>query len=560
MVISLTKQSQRTLLALKLRDMVLALLQEMVADYDEKWGGGKMSAAPYDVAWVAMVREPHNPKRLAFPDSFNWLLRYQSIDGSWGYPPQTIVPTLAGLLALLKAPQQTESTRNAAKRAEAHLRTALRQWSIANYESVAFEILVPKHLEELENLGVVFEFSEKAELLKIYHHKLSISSPELLYSGKSGLIHSVEAFTPSVDFQRLKPLQITNGSYGNSPAATAAVLIHSPQWDTAAADWLTHLSNQARRAGDPGAMPNAYPIDVFEGSWVLYNLVKGGVDFKDEAFRSVAKKLLVWLQESLTQKGASISRFIGIPTDSDDTGMVLATHNLLADKIGMKTVSVDCLQNFERDTYFTCFELERGISLSANVHVLAALLSVPTPPDWVVKNNTINKVIDYLYSTRNSAGYWEDKWHLSPFYVTAIATMALAQHPSLSVRNQLKPTVEWVLTTQSAKDGGWSMNGSGCSTLEETAYALQILNTVRQKPLEKTLPTTQSSLRQAIRRGVDYLWQHFDELSSTTEIVGNSRLPRLWRGKELYLPSRVVFSAVLAVLCQGFASEQTVAG
>jgi halimadienyl-diphosphate synthase len=538
--------------------MVLALLQEMVADYDEKWGGGKMSAAAYDVAWVAMVREPHNPEQLAFPDSFNWLLRHQSIDGSWGYPPQ-IVPTLAGLLALLKAPQQTESTRYAAKRAEAHLQTALRQWSVANHESVAFEILVPKHLEELEKLGVVFEFPDKAELLKIYHHKLSICSPELIYSGKSGLIHSLEAFAPSVDFQRLKPLQADNGSYGNSPAATAAILIHhNPEWDTVAFEWLQHLSNQARRTGDPGAMPNAYPIDAFEGSWVLYNLVQSGIDFKEEAFRSVAKKLLIWLQESITQKGASISRLIGIPTDSDDTAMVLAAHNLLADKIGMKTVSVDCLQNFERDTYFTCFELERDISLSANAHVLAALLSMSTPYNWVVKNNSVNKVIDYLYSTKNGAGYWEDKWHQSPFYATATATMALAQHPSPSVRNQLQLTVEWVLATQSAKDGGWGMNGSECSTLEETAYALQILNTVKQKLIEKTRPTTQASISQTIRRGVNYLWQHLDELSSSTEIAGNPRLPRLWRGKELYLPSRVVFSVVLAVLYQVFADEQVV--
>jgi halimadienyl-diphosphate synthase len=83
MVISSTKQSQHTLTQ-KLRDMVLALLEEMVTDYDEKWGGGKMSAAAYDVAWVAMVRELHNRKQLAFPDSFNWLLRHQSIGSIFG--------------------------------------------------------------------------------------------------------------------------------------------------------------------------------------------------------------------------------------------------------------------------------------------------------------------------------------------------------------------------------------------------------------------------------------------------------------------------------------------
>ncbi|MGH8000130.1 MAG: hypothetical protein ACREPR_12025, partial [Brasilonema sp.] len=417
MVISSIKKNQRTLALV--RDMVLALLEEMVADYDEKWGGGKMSAAAYDTAWVAMVRQPHNPEQLAFPDSFHWLLRHQSKDGSWGYPPQTIVPTLAGLLALLKAPQQTELTHYAAKRAETHLRTALRQWLIANYESVAFEILVPKHLEELENLGVVFEFPDKAELLKIYHRKLSIASPELIYSGKSGLIHSLEAFAPSIDFQRLKPLQAANGSYGISPAATAAVLIHSPEWDTASADWLTHLSNQARRTGDPGAMPNAYPIDVFEGSWVLYNLLHAGFAFTDKALISVLQKLQVWLQKSLNSQGASSTRIVGLPRDGDDTGMVIAALNLLAKQTGMKTVGLDCLQNFERDTHFCCFQMERHISLSVNAHVLTGLLSVPNPPDWVVKNNSINKVVDYLYSTRNSDGYWSqpDTWHISPYYV-----------------------------------------------------------------------------------------------------------------------------------------------
>ncbi|NMG11024.1 prenyltransferase/squalene oxidase repeat-containing protein [Brasilonema sp. UFV-L1] len=558
MVISLTKQNQPRLALI--RDMVLALLEEMVADYDEKWGGGKMSAAAYDTAWVAMVREPHYPEQLAFPDSFNWLLRHQSKDGSWGYPPQTIVPTLAGLLALLKAPQQTELTRYAAKRAEIHLRTALGQWSIANHESVAFEILVPKHLEELENLGVVFEFPQKAELLKIYHHKLSLASSELIYSGKSGLIHSVEAFAPSIDFQRLKPLQASNGSYGISPAATAAVLIHSPEWDTPAADWLTHLSSQARRTGDLGAMPNAYPIDVFEGSWVLYNLLHAGFDFTDKAFSLVLQKLQVWLQKSLNPQGASSSRIVGLPRDGDDTAMIIAVLNLLAKQTGMKTVGLDRLQNFEHDTHFCCFQMERCISPSVNAHVLTSLLSVPNPPDWVVKNNSISKVVDYLYSTRNSDGYWSqaDTWHTSPYYVTACATMALSEHPDPVVRNKLQPTVKWVLATQSAKDGGWSMNSSEGSTLEETAYALNILNTVRQKPIEKTLRTTQARLSQAIRRGVNYLRQYLDELSSLTEIARDFTLPSLWRGKELYLPLRIIFSAVLAALYQAYTSEQAV--
>ena len=555
MKITSLKKPRHHKLALKLSNMMLALLEEVAADLDDKWGSGKMSSAVYDTAWVAMVRNPHNSEQLAFEDSFNWLLKYQSVDGSWGYPPQKLLPTLAGLLALLKASRSTELTRCAAKKAEAYLSSAFRHWSVSKHESVGFEVLVPTLLSELENLGVGFEFPDKAQLLKLYHEKLCITAPDLIYSGQSNLIHSLEAFGCSIDFQRLKPLQAANGSYGCSPAATASVLIYGSEWDTAAADWLTHLSNRASSIGEPGAMPNAYPIDVFEVAWVLYNFVQAGVDFKAQAFSSVGQKLQVWLQESLTSKGASISRFIGMPTDSDDTGMLLAAHNFFANTIGMKTVSVDCLQTFERDNYFACFKLERGISLSANAHVLAALLSLPTPSEWVVKNNSINKVVDYLYNTRNSAGYWEDKWHLSPFYATACATMALAKHPALSVVQKLQPTVEWVLATQSGKDGGWGSHGSECSTMEETAYALQILNAVRQKPLQIT---SQTRLSQAIKGSVDYLCQQLDELSSTKQVNVNPKLPYLWRGKELYMPSRVVLSAVLAALNQAIAGEQAI--
>lgn len=548
-------KSRQHKLALKLSDIILALLKEVVADFEMNWGGGKMSAAAYDTAWVAMVRDPYNPIQLAFKDSFNWLLKHQSIDGSWGYSPQNLLPTLAGLLALLKAPKQTEQIYHAAKKAEAYLQIAFSQWSVNKHESVGFEVLVPTLLLELDKFGVVFEFPDKAQLLKLYHEKLCIAAPELIYEGRSNLIHSLEAFGSSLDFKRLKSLQATNGSYGNSPAATAAVLIYGLEWDTSAASWLTHLSDRAHSIGDPGAIPNAYPIDAFEGSWVLYNFIQAEIDLKDKNFSSVLQKLQVWLQESLTLKGASISRFIGMPTDSDDTGMVLAAYNLLANKIGMKTASVDCLQIFERDSHFACFELERGISLSANAHVLAALLSLHTPAEWMVKNNTINKLVDYLYSTRNAAGYWEDKWHVSPFYATACATMALAEHSDPFVLQKLQLTVEWILSTQSTEDGGWGSYGSECSTLEETAYALQILNAVRKTPLQAT---TQARLSQAMRRSIGYLWQHLDELSSVKQACLNSRLPYLWRGKELYMPWRVVLSAVLAVLNQAVAGKQVI--
>ena len=61
MIESLIDKKQQ-LSTLKLQDKVLALLEEVVADFDQKWGGGKMSAAVYDIAWVAMYEIRITPK------------------------------------------------------------------------------------------------------------------------------------------------------------------------------------------------------------------------------------------------------------------------------------------------------------------------------------------------------------------------------------------------------------------------------------------------------------------------------------------------------------------
>jgi halimadienyl-diphosphate synthase len=532
-------------------DVIPTFLREMADDYSEGWGGGKMSAAAYDTAWVSMVRNPNDSELLAFEDSFNWLLTNQSEDGSWGYPPQTLLPTLAGLLALLKSPKKAEFSLHVA-RARTYLSGALSRWSVDKHESVGFEVLVPRLLLELGSLGVVFNFPEQRKLLDLYNEKLNIAAPKLIYSGQSNLIHSLEAFGCSVDFKRLKTLQISNGSYGNSPAATAAALIYGSEWNTDAANWLVHLSRRSSDAGEPGAMPNAHPIDVFESSWVLYNLIGSGVNLKDKAVISVLQKLQVWLQQSITPQGASISRLRGMPPDSDDTAMLLTAYNLLANEIGMKEIPVDCLQSFERNSYFACFELERGTSLSANAHVLTALLSSSIHSQWIVKNKSIDKIIDYIYSSRNSLGYWEDKWHMSPFYATARATMALMKCPYPYSLQGLKTTGEWILSTQSTIDGGWGNSNERCSTLEETAYALQTLNAVKEGAMREGFQssTLERIYHQSVAKGVTYLLRHFNELACAKQTHDNPRLPYLWRGKELYMPWRVVCSAVFAAISQ----------
>lgn len=509
---------------------VLSLLNAIISDQDPQLGGGAFSVAAYDTAWVAMVRDPKDPHQLAFPLSFEWLLRHQAADGSWSGPfPHTLLPTLAGLLAILRAPQQTQRTLDGASRAERYLSTALAQWSVDNHESVGFEVAAPAILKELNELGKHFEFRGSDQLAKLYFDKLLIAGPELIYSGQSNLIHTLEAFGASLDFARLKRQQAPNGAYGCSPAATAAVLVHGPEWDTSAARWLSHLSDRAFD-GEPGGMPNAYPIDAFEAAWALYNLAHA--DLLRRAPAPIVRKITTWLQDSLTPAGASISRFAGIPVDSDDTGMVIAALNLA----GVPT-SAEPLRHFERPTHFACFERERGASQSANAHVLAALVSLPKSQqaEWA---GSISKVVEFLYGCRHRDGSWRDKWHVTPFYATACGVMALAGCSEASARVRLAPTIEWLLETPSEHDNGWG--GSDGSTMEETAYAVLALLAIS----DLIPPSRRARYDDVIAGGRQYLLQRIDHCLSSQ----GGDLPGLWLGKELYTPTRVVVSAILAAI------------
>ncbi|HEX2912990.1 MAG TPA: prenyltransferase/squalene oxidase repeat-containing protein [Chloroflexia bacterium] len=529
----------------KLEGMLLDLLTEVISDLNPERGGGKISVSAYDTAWVARVRKSEDTDRLAYPLALEWLLLNQSSDGSWGgnvTPAYNLLPSMAALLALVKTPFQTRVTHLAAHKAESFLRVELGQFQPETFESSGFELLMPAMLKELEEAGITFKFPGKEILLRLQEHKLKLAHRELIYSGTSSLSHSLEAFGPSLDFERLKALQAKNGGYGSSPAATAAVLIYSPEWDSKAAGWLDELYLKSFLSGEAGrtagSMPTAYPIDVFEVSWILYNLAHSTVSLK-QLPQYMLGALTAWLEGSFTSEGVSISRFSGFPPDSDDTGMALATL-----KLAGSIYPCDSLFAFEETTHFACYHSERVVSIGANAHVLAALLSL-SEQEKRLGYTRIEKVVNFLYSQRHTGGYWEDKWHLSPYYATACAVLALSRYHQSNSDRCLVPTLNWLLQTRNRADGGWSSQAgnSGKSNIEETAYALQTL-----RALERVVPgKTRQQYMEALYGGNEYLWVQLEvknyQLKSCLE-----EAPRLWRAKVLYTPLRIVEAALLAAL------------
>ncbi|HKD75853.1 MAG TPA: hypothetical protein VKB76_10170, partial [Ktedonobacterales bacterium] len=209
----------------QIRQRVLHLLNRLAADATSSGNTRAMSSSAYDTAWVARVRDPADPDRLAFPSALAWLLHHQHADGHWGSPfPYSVLPSMAALVALRRAPP-SPSTGMAAQRALAYLQRALSGWSLAACDTPYIEFLLPRIAQELVHDGVTLPVPDLDAMQARSAEKRRLIPLCTLYSGQSPLLHVLEAFGDELDFRRLRGQQSPDGGYGCSPSATAAVLI-----------------------------------------------------------------------------------------------------------------------------------------------------------------------------------------------------------------------------------------------------------------------------------------------------------------------------------------------
>ena len=242
-------------------------------------GTNSFSPSIYDTAWVAMVEKTVDGDRSwRFPECFRYVLDHQKSDGSWeSYASEVdgILNTMAGLLALkvhLDTPQNRSSSlpsdiENRISNACAALENMLQHWDVQASVHVGFEILVPALLQSLEKKGFSFAIPGHRFLEVLNQKKLAKFDARILY-GKvpTTLIHSLEAFTGRIDFDRVCHHKI-GGSMMCSPSATAAYLINSSTWDYEAEEYLAQVVASSRHEV-VGGIPSAYPTTIFMLTWV----------------------------------------------------------------------------------------------------------------------------------------------------------------------------------------------------------------------------------------------------------------------------------------------------
>lgn len=253
------------------------LVHSLASQCGSEHGFGTMSPAAYDTAWVAMTEKKgaDGKSRPLFPEAFDYLKETQAEDGSWAAETSDadgIVNTLAALLALKRQERLYEAARadneRRCKAAEASLRRMLGDWDLEAADRVGLEILVPNLLKLLETEGIQFDFPSRKPLMALNAAKLARLGPVLTSPVQTTLIHTLEAFVGSLDFDKVRHHRMPNGSMLGSPSSTAAYLMNASSWDDEAEAYLRMVFEQKSVVGYKGGFPSAFPSPIFEISWV----------------------------------------------------------------------------------------------------------------------------------------------------------------------------------------------------------------------------------------------------------------------------------------------------
>ncbi|KYK36433.1 MAG: hypothetical protein HXS48_09625 [Theionarchaea archaeon] len=477
---------------------VLQLTESVRQPYE-----GITSGVAYDTAWAARVTD-QNGKPL-FPECIRWLLENQKPDGSWGGQILNYHDRVMSTLSVIVALKEVGRGRydSYIQEGEKYIWENVRNLGQDHCRFIGSELLFPSLMQQAESMGLDLPYHMKI-YEREYQAKLSKIDESLWYSSVTPLSYSLEFLEGRVDLNLLANALLPNGSVAAAPAATAFFLRHEND-----ARAIMYLRKILSITGD-GSVMTVYPIEVFEYSWTIYNLMLAGLYF--ERYTEICN----YLMSHLGHSGFGWSTESPIH-DADETAIV---YKVLYDL--KYPVDVGVLEAYDTGDYFATYRSELDPSVSTNIHVLDFIKGCSEFPD---REEIVERLVQFLRKEMAPAGFWKDKWHVSPFYPTCHAVFALWDvDTSLSEK-----AVSWILDAQN-ENGTWGNNGG---TLEETAYAVQALMHYHQKV--DRIDTCEVS------KALPYLGR--------VALTPQNAVPELWIGKVLYAPVNVTCSAIS---CAGF--------
>ena len=485
----------------------------------KKLGNSQMSLSAYDTAWVSRLNEFDSEMSNG---ALRWISSNQLLNGSWGslrpmYYHDRLISTLSAMIALTRRGRRGTDKMQIERgiKALGEITDGATRGLMADQggATVGFELIVPALVAEAEQLGLIKQQKERilGRLSEIRNAKMAKLSGYKISRFVSAS-HSTEmASQDKIDLLDIDNLQESNGSIGNSPAASAHFALYVKPGDEGALNYLRSTIRDGQ-----GGVPTATPIDIFERVWVLWNLSLTGLHTSDDEIKALCAPHLDHIQTYWNPKcGLSFSKSF-TAADSDDSSVGFEVLS----KCG-RNPNLEAILSYEEENWFRCYEAERDPSLGANVHMLGALRQA----GYDKSHPSIRKILRFIRAKHRPAGYWMDKWNVSPYYITThIIILCKGYDDELC-----QESVNWILKTQQV-NGSWA--SYGFQSAEETAYCLQALKIWQMhQGRNSNIP------KEAIEKARVWLSQHCEPPYAS-----------FWTAKTIYSPEIMAKSAIISAL------------
>ncbi|KAL2489905.1 Ent-kaur-16-ene synthase [Forsythia ovata] len=248
----------------------------------------ELSASSYDTAWVAMVPSLETPNKPYFPQCLDWIMEHQQKDGSWGpnpIHPSLVKDSLSCTLACLLALRKWAVGEDLVQRGLEFIGSNL--WAANNkdqFSPIGFDISFPSMINYAKNFELVLPLDPAMYLNK-----------DMEIQRRNGnLAYIAEGLGESHNWEEvLLAQQRSNGSLFNSPATTAAALIHCH--NEKCLEYL-HSILQTYKGW---VVPTVYPSTIYTRLCMIDTLERLGVGryFKQEIERVLDETYRCWQQK-----------------------------------------------------------------------------------------------------------------------------------------------------------------------------------------------------------------------------------------------------------------------
>ncbi|XP_071687661.1 ent-copalyl diphosphate synthase 1-like [Rutidosis leptorrhynchoides] len=357
---------------------------------------GATTISAYDTAWVALIENVNGPSGgPQFPSSLQWIANNQLVDGSWGESSlfsacDRLLNTLACVVALTTWNVHADKCEKGMKFVYENL-NKIRHEKEEHFTS-GFELGFTTLIELAQKLDIKMPYD--SPILKKIHAirdaKLKKIPKDIFYETPTIFHYSLEGMK-DLDWKKLLKLQAKNGSFVLSAAPTSMVYMQTK--DQKCLAYLTTLVAKFN-----GGVPNAYPVDMFERSWMVDRLQRLGIA---HYFHSEIKDCVDHLYRYWDERGIGLGRNCNLP-DLDDTVMafrVLRTY-------GYK-VSPDVFQQFEKDRRYMCYQWQstEAVTVMFNLYRVSQM----SFPEEKILDDTKKFSQKFLLEKQSTNELW-DKW------------------------------------------------------------------------------------------------------------------------------------------------------